>query len=44
MKHKLFMVSSDTELLEASDVAGIGALDPQTDDAVSQFARTQRIS
>ncbi len=34
---QVFMVSSDTELLEASDVAGIGALDPQTDDAVSSL-------
>ena len=28
---------ADTELLEASDVAGIGAIDPQTDDAVSSL-------
>ena len=34
---QVFMVSSDTELLEASDVAGIGAIDRQVDDAVSSL-------
>ena len=34
---QVFMVSSDVELLEASEAAGIGALDPQTDDAVSSL-------
>ena len=34
---KLFMVSSDVELLEASEAAGIGALDPQTDDATASL-------
>ena len=31
------MVPADTELLEASEATGIGALDPQTDDAVSSL-------
>lgn len=31
---QVFMVSSDTELLEASDAAGISVLDPQATDAM----------
>ena len=31
---QVFVVSSDAELLEASEAAGIGALDPQADDAL----------
>lgn len=34
---KLFMVSSDVELLEASEVAGIGALDPQSENATASL-------
>ena len=34
---QVFMVSSDTELLEASGMAGIGALDPQTEGAVGSL-------
>ena len=34
---RVFMVSSDAELLEASGMAGIGALDPQTEDAVGSL-------
>ena len=34
---QVVMVSSDTELLLASKSAGIGALDPQTDDALSSL-------
>ena len=32
-----FMVSSDIELLEASEAAGLGALDPQVDDALGRL-------
>ncbi len=31
---QVFMVSADTELLQASEAAGIEALDPQTDEAL----------
>ena len=34
---KLFMVSSDVELLEASEAAGIGALDPQSENATASL-------
>ncbi len=34
---QVVMVSADTELLLASKSAGIGALDPQTDDALSSL-------
>lgn len=34
---QLFMVSSDIELLEASDAAGLGALNPQVDDALGRL-------
>ena len=34
---RVFMVSADTELLEASEAAGIGAIDRQVDDAVSSL-------
>ena len=34
---QVFMVSSDAELLDASEEAGIGALDPQADDALSSL-------
>ena len=34
---QVFMVSSDVELLEASEAAGIGALDPQVDDATGSL-------
>ena len=34
---RVFMVSSDTELLEASEAAGIGALDPQAEDATGSL-------
>ena len=34
---QVFMVSSDSELLEASEAAGIGALDPQADDVIGSL-------
>jgi len=34
---QVFMVSSDAELLEASEAAGIGAVDPQMDDVMSSL-------
>ena len=34
---QVFMVSSDTELLEASEAAGIGAIDPQLNDAMGSL-------
>ena len=34
---QIFMVSSDAELLSASEAAGIGALDPQVGDALSSL-------
>ena len=34
---QVFMVSSDAELLEASEAAGIGAIDPQMDDAMGSL-------
>ena len=33
----VFMVSSDVELLEAAEAAGLGALDPQMDDAIDRL-------
>lgn len=36
---QIFMVSSDTELLEASETAGIEALNPQTGDAIGSLRR-----
>ena len=36
---QVFMISSDTELLDASEEAGIGALDPQAADAVDSLRR-----
>ena len=36
---QVFMVSSDAELLEASEAASIGALDPQAYDALSSLHR-----
>ena len=34
---RVFMVSADTELLEASEAAGIGALDPQSENATASL-------
>ena len=34
---QVFLVSSDAELLEASEAAGIGALDPHADDAMGSL-------
>lgn len=34
---QVFMVSSDTELLEAPEAAGIGAIDPQMDGSMSSL-------
>ena len=34
---QVFMVSSDIELLEASEAAGLGALNPQVDDALGRL-------
>ena len=36
---QVFMVSADAELLEASQAAGIGALDPQVDDSIDGLRR-----
>ena len=40
---QVFMVSSDTELLQASEAAGIGALDPQTDDAIDNLRQIRAV-
>ena len=34
---QVFMITSDSELLDASEAAGIGALDPQVDDAMDSL-------
>ena len=34
---QVFMVTSDVELLEAAEAAGLGALDPQMDDAIDRL-------
>lgn len=36
-RSQLFMVTSDAELLEAAQAAGIGAIDPQEDDAMGSL-------
>ena len=38
---QVFMVSSDIELLDASEAAGLGALDPQEDDAIDRLRRAR---
>ncbi len=40
---QVFMVSSDAELLEASEAAGIGALDPQADDAIDNLRQIRAV-
>lgn len=40
---RVFMISSDAELLEASEAAGIGALDPQTDDAIDSLRQFRAV-
>ena len=40
---RVFMVSSDSELLEASEAAGIGALDPQADDAIDSLRQIRAV-
>lgn len=39
---QVFMVSSDAELLEASEAAGIGALDPQADDVIGSLRQVRK--
>lgn len=41
---QVFMVSADAELLEASEEAGIGALDPQADDAIDGLRRIRGLN
>ena len=41
---QVFMVSADAELLEASQSAGIGALDPQADDAIDGLRRIRGLN
>ncbi len=41
---QVFMVSADAELLEASEAAGIGALDPQADDAIDGLRRIRGLN
>lgn len=41
---QVFMVCSDAELLEASQAAGIGALDPQADDAIDGLRRIRGLN
>ena len=38
---QVFMVSSDAELLEASEAAGIGALDPQANDVIGSLRQVR---
>ena len=40
---QLSMVSSDVELLEASEAAGIGALDPQAHDAIDNLRQIRAV-
>ena len=40
---RVFMVSSDSELLEASEAAGIGALDPQANDAIDSLRQIRAV-
>ena len=40
---QVFMVSSDAELLEASKAAGIGALNPQADDAIDSLRQIRAV-
>ena len=40
---QVFMVSSDAELLEASEAAGIGALDPQANNAIDNLRRIRAV-
>ena len=39
--YQVFMVSSDAELLEASEAAGIGALDPQANDVIGSLRQVR---
>lgn len=38
---QIYMISSDTELLEASGAAGLGTLDPQGDNAIPSLRQTR---
>ena len=40
---QVFIVSSDAELLEASEEAGIGALDPQASDAIDSLRQIRAV-
>ena len=41
---QVFMVSSDVELIQASEAVGIGALDPQAGDAIDSLNRIRGVA